>query len=199
MTIGLALAGIAAVALAAHPSGARSLMGLMGTPEEHLAKFREYLEGAANESFPHRIRVGFVDMAWAESGWTTVPEDEKARLVAIQNDLEAKVVQSLPLPSFAPVRSNLVAKRDRSVVDPRHPPAGWKRTHTIKGATWFVVSNGNGNYTMTSMSTGVVHTGTGNTVLTKVHGYTMDVYNTFKLGKPGARFDENNPAPGWSR
>jgi hypothetical protein len=198
MTIGLALAGIAAIALAAHPRGARSLVGLMGTPEEHLAKFREYISMAENENLPIRFRFSLVERAWAEAEWTNVPVGEQARARELQSKIEDKIYETTRLPDvpMVPMRANLVSRKPQKSPDPRHPPAGWKYRHTYKGMPWLVFSEGDGMYTMRSAS-GAVHTGTGNTVLSKIHGHNMDVYNTFKLGKPGARFNPQSPPPGW--
>lgn len=193
MTIGLALAGLAAIAAAAHPRGARSLMGLNGTPEEHAARFREYVERAKNENLPLRIRIGFVERAWAEADWTSIPPAEHAELVNLQNTIENSVVTSLPLPG--PAKARLRAEGGRPV-DPRNPPAGWKRGHVFKGVIWVITSLGAGRYVAIAQD-GTRHEGTGNTVLNKIHGYSMDLYTTLDLGKPGKVFDPNAPGKGW--
>lgn len=191
MSIGMALAGLATIVAAAHPRGVR---GLMGTPEEHLAKFREYLAIAQNVSMPDQIRRSSIERAWAESEWTRVPADDVA---ALRN---AEAVLSIPDTSSAPARSNLVMSRPREKrpTDTRHPPAGWKTAHSYKGTTWLLVSLGDGRYEA-KRGGQVIYSDTGNTVLFKIHGYAMDFYGTTGLGKPKAVFDPLNPPSGWYR
>lgn len=205
MTIGLALAGIAAIAAAIHPKGARSLMGFMGTPEEHLAKFRHFVQMAHDENLPLRTRIGLTERAWAEADWTSIPPSERDDLVRLQALIEGAAVTSLPVPSFEPMRANLVARQPRmggprhkrsEGVDPRHPTAGWTRGHTFKGVIWIIRSIGDGQYVASSQS-GMAYTGSGNSVLSRIHGHSMDFYKTTGLGPVGARFNPNSPPAGW--
>lgn len=46
MSIGLALAGLTAIAVAAHPRGAKRLMGFAGTPEEHRREWTKLITSA---------------------------------------------------------------------------------------------------------------------------------------------------------
>jgi len=63
------------------------ISGLAGTPEEHLAKFREYL-GKARRTSDLRQRMGYVERAWAEAEWTSVPSSEAKSLLMIQKTID---------------------------------------------------------------------------------------------------------------
>lgn len=198
MTIGLALAGLAAISFAASPGGAKSLMGLLGTPEEHLAKFKEYLAHAQNAALPTRVRLAAVAMAWAEADWTPISDEDRLALNNVQALLD---MPDLPVPGVAPAakaRARLVRSEPKEPkgTDHRHPPFGWKRNHTFKGNSWLIVSMGNGMYEARQGGQ-VVLTGTGNTVASKIHGHEMNVYDAFKLGGPGSVFNPASPPSGW--
>lgn len=206
MTIGLALAGFAAIAAAAHPRGARTLMGLMGTPEEHLAKFYEYLAFAQNTSLPLRIRVSAMERAFAEAEWAKLSEEDKQKILSIQSELDtAETTSSTASPVvLGPVTSSrgFLKKGQERPVDKRHPPAGWKRGYVhypsmeARTVNWLFVSLGGGQYEA-KRGGQVIYKGTGNKVLETIAGHTMDFYKHMGLGKPGAVFNPDNPPPGW--
>lgn len=206
MSIGFALAGFALLAAAAHPRGVRQLMG---TPEEHLVKFHEYMSFAQNADLPRRIRIGFIERAWAEAEWATVPSSDTNALVRLQSEIELS--SDVPSPSFPSATSARMmvaapAKSRRKVRDQcddgtaalhdrRHPPKGWTLDYKRKG-TWWLVSLGNGFYNASS-SDGRSMTGTGNSVIGKIHGYCVDFYKATNLGNPGQAFNPANPPHGW--
>ena len=217
MSIGFALAGFAFLAAAAHPRGVRQLMG---TPEEHLVKFHEYMSFAQNADLPRRIRIGFIERAWAEAEWTSVPASDTNELVRLQSRIDDTSSEIAPIsliqrnglfkttsPAHMMVmpasKSGKSKKKVReqcddgtsALHDRRHPPSGWTFLYPKKGG-WTFVSQGDGWYRATS-SSGQVLVGTGNSVLGSVHGYCMDFYLAMKLGNPGHVFNTSNPPAGW--
>ncbi len=215
MSIGVALAGFAFLAAAAHPRGVRQLMG---TPEEHLVKFHEYMSFAQNADLPRRIRIGFIERAWAEAEWTSVPASDTNELVRLQSRIDDTSSDIAPIElmqrqdlfkTTSPAHMMVMPAKGKSkkkvreqcddgtsaLHDRRHPPSGWTFLYPKKGG-WTFVSQGDGWYRATS-SSGQVLVGTGNSVIGSVHGYCMDFYLAMKLGNPGHVFNTSNPPAGW--
>lgn len=82
MTIGLALAGLTAIAVAAHPRGVKRLMGFAGTQQEHIDRAHKLMK-IYKEKHDRKINPGgvsFNDDSWyrgmisEELQW--IPEDQ---------------------------------------------------------------------------------------------------------------------------